>query len=554
MPAAWCFKNSLQEGPVDHHSLSLATRELLHESVGQFIERSYPSAIGQRVDDLAYHYGSSRNTPKKILYVRQAAGRARAAFTNDVAISYYERLLPLLPERERSSVLINLGEIWQLTGGWIQAEDAYRHALQLAGTDHDKAAAKRALGSLLAFNQSYDEALRWLMEARELYETVGDKSGVAATLEAQARIYLERGDYPRALSCSERQVEIARAQDNGPLACAAEESIGRIWWQRGEYRQAIDRLEHVLEVATSSRYAQMVVAAGNDIAGCYTEVGDYDRAVKNLQTALDAATAIGYQWACGLIVGNTGRLYFRLGEYERASMCFGYEVRLLTELGNWRRVVNSLRDISVLREAQGREREAERLLDWAIHLGRAVEAPYFLCELLFTRSEFYTRRMCYEDAKVHNDEALEIATALDDKDVQLRARILDLRLRAALSEPKDEVVKQFEGLLSRSLGDREMAAVHYEVWRLDPMRETSRKAAASLYRRLHERMPDIVYRRRYHELTGEALGQPPALPPLPKAVAEGGDDLDEVLKRAFDLTQVFTSSNNRRGDFQKVGG
>ncbi|MDQ3767322.1 MAG: tetratricopeptide repeat protein [Actinomycetota bacterium] len=544
---AYVFKHTVIHEVV-YHSLSLASRELLHECVGQFIERTYSPFLDQLVDDLAHHYGSSRNTLKQVVYFRQAAERAKAAFTNDAAIDYYQRLLTLLPEPEQSRVLVTLGEIWQLTGKWMQAEGAFRRALQTAVARREEAAARRALGSLLAYNQSYDESLQWLVEARDLYEAVGDEEGVATTLECLARTYLERGDYPRALSCGERQMEIASAQGDEASACAAGENLGRILWQRGEYRAAIDHFERVLASATRIGYRQMVVAAGNDMAGCHTELGEYDSAVKNLQSAFDAATAIGYQWACGLIVGNTGRLYLRLGEHRQASICFGYELRLLTELGNWRRLLNTLGDVAVLKEAQGSQREAEYLVDRAIRLGRAMEAPYFLCELLHLRADLHTRRMRYGDAKVDNQEALRIATALDDKDVQLRANILSLRLRAALGEPKDEVLKGFEALLGPASGDREAADINYEKWCLDPLQEASRVTAANLYGHLHERMPDVTYRRRYKELTGEVLSRPPALPPLPRVVAEGGENLDTVLSRAFELSQAVILTHARSQD------
>ena len=60
------------------------------------------------------------------MWFRAAGDAAKAAFANDTAVGYYRRLLPLLPEAETGEVLIELGGVWQLTGGWAEAERAYR--------------------------------------------------------------------------------------------------------------------------------------------------------------------------------------------------------------------------------------------------------------------------------------------------------------------------------------------------------------------------------------------------------------------------------------------
>src|SRR5215218_4843127 len=84
-------------------------REALHESVGLYIERTFPDRLGQYVDMLAHHFGQTRRLDKQRTWFRAAADAAKAAFANEAAIGYYERLLPLQPEARPARCWPNSG-------------------------------------------------------------------------------------------------------------------------------------------------------------------------------------------------------------------------------------------------------------------------------------------------------------------------------------------------------------------------------------------------------------------------------------------------------------
>ena len=52
------------------------------------------------------------------------------------------------------------------------------------------------------------------------------------------------------------------------------------------------------------------------------------------------------------------------------------------------------------------------------------------------------------------------------------------------------------------------AKIEYEVWRIDATQDTARVDAAILYQQLYAHSPQAEFRRRYAELTREALPEP----------------------------------------------
>ncbi|RPI23307.1 MAG: hypothetical protein EHM70_22680, partial [Chloroflexota bacterium] len=101
---------------VAYESLAVATRQMLHEQTGLFIERTYAHKLEQFVDWLAYHYGLSQNTAKQREYFLRAGEAAQAAYANQAAIDYYRRLLPLLPDAGKNAIRLKLGQVLQLIG------------------------------------------------------------------------------------------------------------------------------------------------------------------------------------------------------------------------------------------------------------------------------------------------------------------------------------------------------------------------------------------------------------------------------------------------------
>ena len=125
------FKHAMTQEAA-YQSLTFRMRESLHERVGLLIETANPERLSQYVDVLAHHYGRTQRVDKQRVWFRAAGDAAKAAFANEAAVAYYDRLLPLLPEDETGDVLVQLGSVWQLTGRWAEAEQAYRRAMEVA--------------------------------------------------------------------------------------------------------------------------------------------------------------------------------------------------------------------------------------------------------------------------------------------------------------------------------------------------------------------------------------------------------------------------------------
>jgi len=499
-------------------SLTFGLRSELHECVGRFVEEAYVESLDQYVDTLAYHFGESGADDKKRVYFRRAAEEARGVYANDAAIGYFERLLPLTEGAERAEVLCSLGEVWQLTGKWVEAEEAFRAGLELAEEAvavHQAARCRCALGYLLSYRKSFAEGRRLLEEANQRYHVLGDRVERVRALEYLAFAAWQQSDHAASLEYSHEQLRLAEELRDPIAACMAIEQEALVHWHRGNYDQARSLFERALADAEGARHVRGVIHASNDLAGLHYELGEYAAAFDRVSTGLKAAEDIGYRPAAGWMIGNAGELYRHHGDIPRALACYATALGLMAELRDWRFLLINAGNMGLALAAEGRRDVAEDLLSRAVDLARTIENPYHLCEYAHHLAAVLVDEGRPERAVELNDEALALATEIERRDIRFAAQLLAVRLRLALGETgSSDAHGELEALGREWPDDREQAAVQFELWRADPGDEHARRRAAELYETCHARAPDIEYVLRYEQLTGRRLPDPPRLPPL----------------------------------------
>jgi class 3 adenylate cyclase/tetratricopeptide (TPR) repeat protein len=541
--APYTFKHGLIQ-EVAYGSLTFDARAMLHERTGAFIEGRYPNELSQYIEDLAHHYGHSRNNAKQLIYFPLAADLAKDNFANDSAIRYYERLLPLLSTEEQGGVLRKLGEVLQLVGRWDEAEQAYRRALDIAQArraTNEEAEAQAALGYLLSYTQSFDKSLPWLEKAHRAFRTVGDSQGVIRVLEYLSHSHFELGHFRQAIESASAQLKIASEAGDRSAESLALENLGRTHWHSGDRTLALHYLHRALSTAEEGKNRKAIIHACNDVAGLYSEMGDGETAMHFLARALSAANEIGYRLLSGITIGNAGHLYRERGQSDLARRCYVASLAIGVELGHLAGVFVTLGELASLSATEDEDDVAEELFRLSARLGRELNNPFFLCEFLYHWSEFNFNRGRLDRATELLEEALALTIRLERNDYLLRCLLLKSHLDLALGRTSLDVVESsMENLLDEWDADDERAAIHYQLWEI-ASKAHSRVTAADIYLNLYNFTSIVDYKKRFERLTGEVLAEPEPLPPLDVSSAGLPPKLETVLARVSELLFLQTS-------------
>ena len=139
---AYAFKHVVTQEAA-YESMPFALRARLHVRVGTFLEETQPDAIDRNLDLLAHHFWHGDDEERKRGYLRRAGEAAQAAYANEAAIDYFERLAPLLEGAERVAGPA-AAERRPGAGGQLGPRGGGRHRVARARGVRRRATARRA--------------------------------------------------------------------------------------------------------------------------------------------------------------------------------------------------------------------------------------------------------------------------------------------------------------------------------------------------------------------------------------------------------------------------
>ncbi len=375
---SYLFKHVLTQ-EVAYETLSFATRAMLHEQIGHYIERSRSEDLDTQLDLLAHHYDLSENMAKRCEFLLRAAQSAKAAGANLSAIGYFRRLLPLVSGHERVEVLLHCGQVQELVGEWTDADSSNREALELATAADDdpaKARAEFALGVLERKRGSYAEAVRWLTKSRNSYALLGDTAGRAHTTAELAEVDRLQGHYSEAGEQFERSAELARvildeiAQKDAlahALKGAAAVAAGQ-----GDYAKArrYNRDSVELRRSLKDKHGVAVLLNNQGIIARFEQ--DLDEASMFNEESVALFREVGDRWALGQLLNNQACVAADRGDYDDAIALLDESLTIRRQLGDLAGLALSLNTLADVLIDQGFFNEAVVALDESLALSREL--------------------------------------------------------------------------------------------------------------------------------------------------------------------------------------
>ncbi len=374
----YLFKHILTQ-EVTYETLSFATRAMLHDQIGQYIENTYQGRLDQYIDLLAYHFVRSENLLKKQEYLLKAAEAAQADYANAAAISYYQQLLHLLPADQRVGGLLKLGQVFELVGEWENAEQINREADRLASQLNDlprRARAQRSLGWLLRKRGVYAEAEEWLGYARASYQQLNDTAGLSHVLSNIGEIYRLQGKYEEARSFYNESLKLAEQitelRDRQAARAHALKGAGTVATWQGDYATARVLNQESLDLRRDLGDTPGVATLLNNLGIIARFQRDLASARKMNEESLALFREMGDRWAVGQLLNNQACVASDQGEYTEARSLLNESLMIRRQLGDKAGLALSLNTLADVVLDEGEFGDARPLLDESLEINREL--------------------------------------------------------------------------------------------------------------------------------------------------------------------------------------
>jgi class 3 adenylate cyclase/tetratricopeptide (TPR) repeat protein len=421
-PDEYLFRHAILRDAA-YGSLSVGLRRELHGDLGRFLEHTHEEDLVPVVQALAFHFGETDDVARQLRYFRMAADTARAAFANETALQWLERLQPILSGADEVAVRLDQGDIRRLMGDWAGAESDYRRAFESQQPMLATRAA-RELGYLLSQQGQLHEGRALLERALVDAEGAGDDAGVRKTLEYLAFAAHDQTDFDASLGYSTRLLEAAeKAGDLSSLSMAWEQT-GMVHLHRAAHAEALAAFERALAIAEFGDDRRGLIHACNDLAGLLVEMEDLAGAARYVRQALETSREIGYRHPEGVLVGNAGELFRLSGDPAQAIACATVGMEITADLGDRVDVTAKLINLSRALVDLNRLVDALAFARLAISLSQANDDAFMYPEALLQLAEIEAWREEFEQAHEAIGDVLATAALAGREDLVARAREL----------------------------------------------------------------------------------------------------------------------------------
>jgi serine/threonine protein kinase/tetratricopeptide (TPR) repeat protein len=380
---AWSFAHA-QLRQVALNQIPDAERATLHRRVAEAIESLYGNQP-ERAVVLVQHWHEAGDTAKEYEYSAKA-GRYLLHISNlgDAVVSL-ENAIKLLDDvlsedeqlTQRSQLLLQLGKALHYLGSYEEAARYLDEALELRqqlGNEADIAEALLELGDLRRQMGDNDQAREMTDSSLEKYQAIDHQSGIARALDRSAIIHFKQGDYPTAVELGTQALEMGRSIHEMGIIASALNNLGLTSFAQGDYAAAEKYFNEAEQLCRTTGERRRTGVCLLNLGSAAGQQGNYERAATYLEGCLEIARSIGEQRMIAFALDNLGEIARLQGNYDHARDRFEQSLVVAQTIGNKQRVVNTLINLGHLDSQQSQYDSARYLYKQAIEQAYEIEA------------------------------------------------------------------------------------------------------------------------------------------------------------------------------------
>ena len=248
-----------------------------------------------------------------------------------------------------------LWRFWRVRGYLTEGREQLAEALALTSaqpTDAVKAKALYGAGNLAAVQGDYKTASSLYEESLTTRRELGDKAGIAATLNSLGVVAHDRGDYNAACAYCEEALLIFRELGDKRGIALSLNSLGRAAHEQGDYEGARAYYEESLVLLRELGDKRSVALSLNNLGALAHERADYASQQKLYEESLGILRQLGDKRGIALSLNNLGVAAREQGNSAEARALFEESLSIRQELGDKWGIAHSLNNLGTIAHEQ----------------------------------------------------------------------------------------------------------------------------------------------------------------------------------------------------------
>jgi len=268
-----------------------------------------------------------------------------------------------------------------------------------------------------------EPALAACAEGQRLYDSKGDRAGVAEALTHAANVRFDRGELADASRLYEEALETYRGIGNRGAEAGALNNMAVVLRSQGDLDRASQLYEEVLAVSREIGSRAGEAYALNNLAGVLLRRGRLDEAGKLFDQALAIRREQGDKSGEAYALDNLGVVLRRKGELAAARQRHETALRLRKQTGQRIGEVASLNNLGTLFLDQGDLAAARKSFESSLATCRETGSQSSMAYALFGLGEVLARGAKLDEARKRHEEALALRERLGEKGTAAESRL-----------------------------------------------------------------------------------------------------------------------------------
>jgi eukaryotic-like serine/threonine-protein kinase len=293
-------------------------------------------------------------------------------------------------------------------------------------------------------------ALSNFQQALAMRREIGDKRGLGDTLIDLGNFYDERGDHDQALKMYKEGLQLQRDIGSERAQAICLNNIGAVYFEKAQYEDALAYYQQGLQLREKAGVPQDLVESVHNLAETSVRMGRYDQAVTQYMRALelwrsmnDTRGAAMESYTLGVMFEYQGRFGAAINSKQEALKTF----QELKDKTDWMADIES--GYGEALTLAGRGDEANSYLNEALGLSRQLKNQGMESQTLAFQGNAAYYRGDSKSARAFYEQALQAATRSKEPDRILIATVALAKI-AAQEGSAQRAVSTFHKLMQQA--------------------------------------------------------------------------------------------------------
>jgi predicted ATPase len=271
-----------------------------------------------------------------------------------------------------------LFRFWEMREYFAEGRDRLGKLLKLAGAASPTKVRARALfaaGVLAGEQGDYASADALIIESQDIARQLGDKTGVAVSLNAQAVLTRDRGDVAIAHALFEESLVLWRELGDQKAVARSLSNLANVVKLQGDYDRARSLYAECLSIFRGLGDRTGVAWSLNYQGDVARDQGDSAAARTLYEQGLAIFRELGDRWGIAGTLADLGSLAREQRNYPRAYSLYRESIKIFQELEHKRGIARLLECFACSAAAQSHAERSLRLAGAAAALRQNIGAP-----------------------------------------------------------------------------------------------------------------------------------------------------------------------------------